>query len=272
LHGFFLGRDGSRFTSHRRVVLDSVAYSLESFADTSSPDVMVLCVKAYDLAVALTKIGESGLKPCPLILQGNGFVDRVVAEFRCAYPEWEVRFGLCTFGIKENGFGFEVVGAGACEFGPAPETLRRTNAITAAEQALAAATGAKWNANIVEAVRVKWLWNTVLNSLTAVFDLATNGKVVNHKDEARAAFVEAVTALKVLDPATEIDADQAWKDLWLLVERTKLNENSMHRDIRVGRKTESEYLAGAAGDKFPVLSSWHRKILELSEKARTAIA
>ena len=55
-----------------------------------------------------------------------------------------------------------------------------------------------------------------------------------------------------------------------LIEATASNENSMARDVRLGRPTESSFLAGLAQDQraYPLLTSLHAEISQLTAAHR----
>ena len=104
----------------------------------------------------------------------------------------------------------------------------------------------------------------VINTLGGAYRLSCNRQVKDHKEEAHVLLNEAWELSKKLfatdDSNLSVESMQA--KLWQLVEATAGNENSMAKDVRLGRKTESDFLAGVAMDKpgCPTMKRLHQAI------------
>ena len=90
----------------------------------------------------------------------------------------------------------------------------------------------------------KWLFNTVINSMAAYYSFASNGLLLDKKDELRQVFDEAYELGLDLFKSWRKDRESLWMETIQLIEATAGNENSMVRDLRLGRLTENEFLAG----------------------------
>jgi ketopantoate reductase len=109
----------------------------------------------------------------------------------------------------------------------------------------------------------KWLYNTVLNTLTAAYHLACNRDVLQHESEMKSVFAEAVRLGEELFGPWKDSTESLYAGLLALIHATANNENSMARDSRLGLPTESRYLAGMAEfakGSYPRLMDLHRRI------------
>ena len=144
-------------------------------------------------------------------------------------------------------------------FGP----LDKGDEPTSAEQALLAAPPFfVWHANIEKLARRKWIYNAVINTLTAARGLARNGDLMHDLPTLTSVFNEACDLATAMWGPLPLDRREMFRGLEQLIERTADNENSMARDKRLGRKTESDFLAGLATDakRYPLLVELHARV------------
>jgi 2-dehydropantoate 2-reductase len=260
----FLGRDGPRAVAATIELPDGASLALHSPAAAASPPSLVLVpVKAFDLAAALAALPP--LPPgTPVVPLANGAVEDVVRAAAARRPELAWRLGYCDFGVSVLAPGRLAVRSrkGAVHWG----SLSMDGA-TDAERALVDGGGGffVWHGDVLRLQRRKWLYNTVINSLAAERRLARNGDLLADLPMLAAVFDEALR----LSEATwgdwaGVPRDALWKGLLELVEATSANENSMARDMREGRRTESGFLAGRACDAraYPLLTGLHRALEE----------
>lgn len=217
-------------------------------------------VKAFDLAAALAQVRHVPVK-IPVITVVNGAIEGVVSQAAGRDPQRVYRLGICTIGISALGDArFEVrSNGGEVGFGPSDGT---SDAPMPIEHELTAHRPFKWHTQAVWAVRRKWLYNTVINSLTAARHMATNGALLGDMPTLVAAFDEAYRLGQSLWGAWPLARAELYAGLVALVEATAGNENSMARDVRLGRPTESAFLAGMATlPAFPILHKLHRTLV-----------
>jgi ketopantoate reductase len=120
----------------------------------------------------------------------------------------------------------------------------------------------KWHTQAAWATRRKWLYNTVINSLTAAKRMARNGDLLADLPTLAAVFDEAFKLGESRWQRWPLPRAELYAGLVALIEATADNENSMARDVRLGRRTETEYLAGLApASGYPMLNSLHQTIL-----------
>ncbi len=264
----FVGRQGPMpWTA--RLILPSGEERLVC-AKTADPaafrdcELAFVAVKAFDLAAGLRRARE--LSPdAVLIPLANGFVED---EVRAAGG---TRLGFVTFGVSALEPGRYALRAkeGEIAFGPLDGGAK-----SAAEIALTAHHGAVarfcWHEKVVKLARRKWLFNVVINSLAATRRLPRNGELLADIPMLAAVFEEAWRLGAERFGTWTFAKDAAFQALEALLVATADNENSMARDVRLGRLTESAYLAGLARDpaRFPLLCGLHARLDGQGLKAR----
>lgn len=256
----FVGRQGP-LPWTARLILPSGEERLvcAKVADTAALracELAFVAVKAFDLAAGLRQ--ARALAPeAVLIPVANGFVEE---EVRAAGG---TRLGFVTFGVSALEPGRYALRAkeGEIAFGPLDGGAK-----SAAEAALTAHPGAVarfcWHESIIKLARRKWLFNVVINSLAATRRLPRNGDLLGDIPMLAAVFEEAWRlGAERLGPWA-FAKDEAFQALEALLVATQDNENSMARDVRLGRPTESAYLAGLARDpaRFPLLCGLHARL------------
>ena len=119
---------------------------------------------------------------------------------------------------------------------------------------------------VFRAHRIKWLLNTVLNSICAVKKYDHNGKLLEDCDYLRLVFSEAYALGDEIWGPWIDDENKLFNDMISLIIATKTNENSMFKDVKLRLRTETMYLAGLAPnrDKYKELVQLNNKILEIS--------
>jgi len=260
----FVGRSGSQAVNFELTDGDGTRlhrWPAPSNHELERVEVTFVAVKAFDLERALAAATMT-VRRGPIISVANGAVDGIAARAAARAPKRPWRLGVCTFGASVVGpdrLALRSV-AGGVHFGP----LTPCQEPTALESKLVAADPDffAWHADIMPHVRRKWLYNTVLNSLTAARGMQKNGDVLADVPMLAAVFEEAETLAQQIWGPWATDRQSLYEGLLRLVAATADNENSMARDVRLGRPTESDHLAGRARDPgaFPLLTALHAQI------------
>ena len=225
-------------------------------------DLVLVAVKAFDLGPALLGLVPA-LKPqTPVLVFANGAVDGMVREAATRFPALAFRLGLVTFGVSEieGGFAVRSVG-GEASFGPLAAMYDAP--VKPIERSLAAPTGVfRWRGDVLMQHRRKWVFNTVINTMCAAGRLPCNGDLIAHEADVRAVFAEAFALAVRLWGPWPATPESLWTAMVELIRATAGNENSMARDVRLGRRTESAYLAGLApkDGSFPRLNALHAQL------------
>jgi ketopantoate reductase len=234
--------------------------------DVAAAKLAIVTVKAFDLTKALKSV--VGLPSgCVVWPMSNGAVYQALAASAKARPDLIWRLSYCTFGISVTSARSYAWRSRTGEFavGPwddapqqgmtEPTTLERVIFQRLPRQF-------KWHPNIAWLHRRKWLFNTVINSMTATRQLRRNGDLLADMPSLVAVFHEAWLLGAELWGDWPLAREDVYQGLLKLIEATADNENSMARDTRCGRVTESDYLAGLASDakKYPLLTAMHRRL------------
>ncbi len=226
-----------------------------------------VAVKAFDLEAAFGWASE--LAPgTPLIPVVNGAVEDLVRAAAARRPDLAWRLGYSTFGVSAldapagpqdaatsfTNHSYAVRSrTGEVAFGP----LDGRGEPAAAERLLLDRPGVfVWHQGILKAARRKWLFNVVINTLCAARGLRRNGDLFGDIPMLSAVFHEAWALGEGRFGPWGLEKAEVYKAMEKLIEATAENENSMARDKRLGRLTETAYLAGLATDarRFPLLT------------------
>ena len=252
----FVGRRGpvyikSRFEGWGRACYLNIKPLSEE--DLSQVDIAFVTVKAFDLGGALDRYLPYLPKRIPIIPLSNGAIEHVVCAARRKFPDFLWRVGVCNFGvtqISDHIFSLKSERGMAVWGALRPDESHRTGGNSCISQAekeiLASDSGIflKWEKDIIPTLRKKWLFNVVINSLAASEGYEKNGLLLNDIQKLRATFEEACRLGAELWGRWKENSDKLFQDLISLISATAENENSMARDVRMGRRTENEFLAG----------------------------
>ena len=251
LHAFSFNEDGK---SHR-----IEAKAPKNLASTA---IVFFCVKSYDLTESFQHLALFSQQVIAVSL-ANGAVNELIESGSKSFPRHLFRPGFSTVAVNRNEQSEFTLRSskGEFQFGP----LSFGNPETDIEKMLTNG-GAPfvWNSRIMLYQRRKWLFNTVINSLTAARKLPRNGDLLTDQPMLSAVFAEAHQLGEELWGAWGFDRTDLYSSMLTLIKDTEANENSMAADVRLGRKTESAFLAGLAHtqekSKYPLLRSLHAKL------------
>lgn len=229
---------------------------------STNTGLMLVCVKAYDLPAAFSHAAlfQQQLAVVPL---ANGAIGDLIMTNSKKFPAHLFRTGFATVGCTRSGLNefSSRSTSGRFHFGPASAGSVKTSI---EDRITRPGSMFVWSDAIVLYQRRKWLFNTVINSITAARRLASNGQVLEDLSYLSAVFAEAFSLSVELYGAWPVTRQELYESMIKLIKDTEHNENSMAGDIRLGRKTESDYLAGLAlkaPDKYPLLVSLHQSIV-----------
>lgn len=207
-------------------------------------DLIFVTVKAYQIK-GLWQSHQSLLAQDTvqaIIVLCNGLVDQACRE---EFPsELPLRLGLTTIAVKPLGekhaFQFMNPDTSTVQWGAAQEASDAEKRLLA----LAGNLGFEWKSDIDHPRRRKWLFNTALNPICALYGLERNDHAKRHKQEVEALFSEAYLLGKRLWGPWQQSEQDLIQLFWQLIEQTGSNRNSMAVDLQQKRPTEIEFLAG----------------------------
>ncbi len=230
--------------------------------DLTKTSLVFYCVKSYDLAAAFQHL-ELFSQNVIAVSLANGAVNHLIESGQKTFKQHIFRPGFSTVAVnqqKQDEFTLRA-SKGEIQFGP----LKPEDQESAFEKTIISA-GAPfiWNPRILLYQRRKWLFNTVINTLTAAKKLPCNGDLLVDMPLLAAVFDEAHHLGEELWGEWRFARNDLFAAMLKLIEDTSSNENSMAADVRSGRRTESLYLAGLAADKekgkYPLLRSLHSQL------------
>ena len=251
------------------VGLGALGRAVETFLrpeHNKTPSAILFTVKAFDLDTALR--GEAAGWPLdiPFVTLSNGYISPILENLLPVLHPRQIHVGMTTIGStigldgKVTVFSNNTVtawGPIASNFPPpTPGELARLRLFP----------NGQWHNDMRPLLRQKWLFNVVINTLCAVYGLRSNGLLSAHRTEAEDVLCEATELADLLwkDVPWDVSGQQELsKQLWSVITVTSGNENSMVRDLRLKKQTESHYLAGVARnyDGFEKLKKLHQQIV-----------
>lgn len=261
----FIGKEGP--SSVDVVVRDSSRSCMPLSTNTDEPSQKVgavfLTVKAYQLAEALEIHRPLFPHGVPLISMGNGAVEEILTKHASVHKDNPIRLGISTLAVsRTRPHGFEIRGSlSRIHWGPLSPLLEPPQP---AETALLEADGTffQWHEDPKPLYRKKWLFNSVINSLAGISNARMNGEILDDRLKLQRVFAEAYLLGTTHWGPWDEPAETVYQELVELIERTKRNDNSMAMDVRLGRQTETDFLAGLSERYvgFPLLKSLHREL------------
>ncbi|MGE0174204.1 MAG: ketopantoate reductase family protein [Oligoflexales bacterium] len=226
-------------------------------------DVIFLAVKAYQIPLVLRDFSIVVKDGAPIISLCNGYVREELDELKARFPKAVIRQGMATFGAKIPDDGIRrFTEKGGIFWGPFGDNAPATeieSTIVRDNQAF----GFTFDMEVENRIRQKWLFNVAVNTLCGEKRLAKNRETLNHYPTLKQYFDEAYHCADGLWGPWAKPYEKSFEECLRLVDETGENENSMACDVRLGRKTESEYLAGVCArdaKAHPGLAQAHRKV------------
>lgn len=258
----FLGRKGPRAVS-ASVDLKRFDFPEPNERDIQEASIVFVAVKAFDLRTALLQHLPQIPETAPIIPVGNGDIQGELAETNAQFPHHRLRLGITTLAVtrlREDTFELKNLSA-FTEWGP---LFPREEGAKEVERHLCEERPAdfRWVRDPLPSFRRKWLFNTTLNTFVAAHNLRRNAEVLTKERELAQVFSEAYRLGEQRWGKWPQSNVELFRILVQLARNTAHNENSMAADRRLGRRTESDYLAGLARqyEGYPLLKALHSKL------------
>ncbi len=215
--------------------------------EASQAQAILVTVKAHQLRLALLQHLPSLPKSAPIISLGNGAIDEELKFLSRQFPDRKFRWGTTTLAVTRLGesvFSFRNPKA-TITWGPLVPS--EDDPLEGERQLLTHSPSLfRWENDPITSGRRKWLFNTVLNSLAASESAPTNGSLLLHRERLDILFQEAFELGELHWGPWRQPKNELFEQLLDLIEKTHDNENSMAQDIRLGKVTETDFLAGIA--------------------------
>jgi ketopantoate reductase len=223
--------------------------------------------KAFDLEGSIRRIVKYLPLECPIIPVSNGYTEPTLRALGKEYRDRAWRTGFCSVGVSQiSDASYEIRSQrGGVVFGPLHLNSEVKFEISGVEKELLNRDHGEfffWADPISSSQHLKWLYNTVINTVCAAYSLSNNGQTLEKIPLMREMTKEAYRLGNELWGNWGISEEKVFDDLIALVTSSASNENSMARDIRMHKRTETDWLAGVARGKssYPLLNQYHSLI------------
>ncbi len=215
-------------------------------------ELVIFCVKAFDVSKAVNGIYQKISDAIPLILCHNGMINISDID-HLAQQHHPLLTLLTTHGAKKQGaFQIRHTGNGDCNIGYSCADLARRHAntqlteaavTTITQQLNQAFTKVTWCSDMRQKQWLKLLINCVINPLTAIEDI-DNGLITSAQYDQQ---IDAIIAELIAIAAQQnilFNAAQLKHKILQVARLTAKNSSSMRCDLQAKRATEIEQING----------------------------
>jgi ketopantoate reductase len=276
-HPIFMGRKGLvdlpvRFSGWNTQFLFDTKKINE--IDVTQVSLVFFATKAFDLEGAIRRIAKYLPNQCAVIPVSNGYTEPQVRNVSKEIPGKLWRNGFCSFAVSQTSeASYELRSSkGGVVFGPLTPKVNEvsyvpsSHALSKFEQDLLKRDGGEfftWADPVEPAQHLKWFYNTVINTVCACYKLSSNGQALEKIPLMRELSGEAYKLGAEIWGPWAISEEKIFENLVALIASSASNENSMARDVRLQKRTESEWLAGLAKGRptYPLLNLHHNQIM-----------
>jgi 2-dehydropantoate 2-reductase len=260
-----VGRDGFVDESREVKTFAGKTRWLQSRIPDRAPakfDIVFITTRAFDVEAALGSVPLYAEAGAVVVTLNNGYlVDEICNYAQNELADYSLRVGMTSLSaVKDQEVWRLTNGEPATVFGP----IDKAEAATPAEHQLTSTLrGFGWEQNPLPFIRRKWLFNVAINGLCGYHSLARNGLLTDHQADVMAVVKEAYQWGESQWGPWAWREDEMLASTLKLIRDTSDNENSLVRDLKVGRQTEMRYLAGILedGDGFPWLEKLRQQLL-----------
>ena len=215
-------------------------------------DLLIFCVKAYDVIKAVNELYPQLSRSVPLILCHNGIIDISAIDDLVKHNHPLITL-LTTHGAKkESDFQVKHTGVGNCQLGYSCSKLPQDYANarltdiaikTLTEQLDQAFSKVTWCFDIIEKQWLKLLINCVINPITAIENI-DNGLITSPRFDQK---IDAIIAELIIIANQQnilFTATQLKQIVLQVAQSTAKNSSSMRCDLECNRSTEIEQING----------------------------
>jgi len=225
--------------------------------------------KAFDLEGAVRRIAKYLPSDCSIVPVSNGYTEPQIRAVSRDIPLKFWRNGFCSFAVSQTSDAcYELRSKkGGVVFGPlATKTLETHHQLSSLEQDILKRDGGEfftWADPVAPSQHLKWFYNTVINTVCACYKLSNNGQALEKIPLMRDLSSECFRLGVEIWGAWSITEEKIFENLIAVIAGSATNENSMARDVRLQKRTESEWLAGIAKGRssYPLLNQYHNQIM-----------
>lgn len=232
-----------QFTAYQQTQTKAYPLSYSQMVDIESAEVIILCLKSFNIATAIKEIANSISPHCIIILAHNGM--GTFEHVLSLLPYQQVILAmLTTHGCLRNApLAITHTGLGQTDIGLLSGELSLSQQTQLTSQLNAALPQVSFHQDIVIKQWLKLAINCVINPITAINNIE-NGEVNKPK------FTEQINALltEITNVSKTENIDLVLNNLQVIVHKvaqaTAKNSSSMRSDVLAGRSTEVDYING----------------------------
>jgi 2-dehydropantoate 2-reductase len=232
-----------KFTAYQQQQAKTLPLTYSKTADIAAADVIILCLKSFNVATAIKKIASNINPHCLIILAHNGM--GTLEDVESLLPPQQVILAmLTTHGCLRNApLAITHTGLGQTDIGLLSGQLSSTLQQQLSSQLNDALPRVSFHQDIVQKQWLKLAINCVINPITAVNNIE-NGEVN------KAEFSDQINLLltEIINVSKAESINLVLKDLEVIVRKvaqaTAKNSSSMRSDVLAGRSTEIDYING----------------------------
>ncbi len=201
-------------------------------------ELLIVCVKAYQVIPALTPLLNSLNSQCNILLLHNGMGPHLaLAELLKQKEKTQIGLSLGTTSqaaLKLNAHAIKQTGNGLTQFGHfcGPKLNEQHK-----QQILQAIPNSKWLDDIIQALWQKLAINTAINPLTAIHQ-CKNGQLASDQYHTQIAQVVSELVQVAQAEGVHLDRQALIERVYQVISLTAENFSSMHQDVKHGRQTE----------------------------------
>jgi len=232
-----------KFTAYLQQQEKTYPLTYSQAVDIAAADVIILCLKSFNIATAVKKIAKSINPHCLIILAHNGMgtIEDVVKLLPC---QQVILAMLTTHGCLRNApLAITHTGLGQSDIGLLSGQLSSSVQDQLTRQLNSALPQTYFHQDILQKQWLKLAINCVINPITAINNIE-NG------DVNKAKFSGQINALltEIVNISRAEGINLVLKDLQVIVRKvaqaTAKNSSSMRSDVLAGRSTEIDYING----------------------------
>lgn len=253
--------------------INSIKQSISSPQNTHF-DVLLICVKSYQLAPLINDIKDWLMPSTRLILVQNGMGG--AEKLHDAFPNNQLYIGTTTDAVFAlDNVRYQITAIGNLKIGEFTPTfiVDKSNPKTVCDKLpdkwmqafIAYHPNANWQTDIKGSLYTKLAINAVVNPLTGVLRVK-NGQLRQHQQQVNVLQGEVLTIIKALG----IDTTDMSQQIANVIEATADNYSSMYQDLKLHKTTEIDALLGylllqaaPLNIKVPTISTLYEKVCAL---------
>jgi len=217
-------------------------FQYRTFDEWQTADLIIICVKAYQLEELGKELKSILSEKCPVILMMNGLgLEQLLKKYLTENP---IFHAYLTHGAYLTEPSLVHAGEGITSIGSLGSKNQPASIIPLIDLLDSALPPVSWSETHNQDMHLKILINAVINPLTAISGMPNGSILKDNKlnDEAQSLFNELSPLFNhLLSGMTSLEVQSAIEKV---AHNTAKNQSSMLQDIKNNRKTEIEFING----------------------------